>query len=136
MATSMAVSGIFNTLAFSVSGYLFKLLDGKGYQKEIKRHEMAMEKLTKARELWYQNEVLKKDEISRKRQEFIASRAGMETVNRALEELRKITIHNRTFTRLPQLNDYYRPSDKMEHFKHFVVGSAGLASGLVLGTVL
>lgn len=131
---SIAAYGVFNAIAFA--GYLFKLLDGKGYQKEIKHHDLAMEKLTQAREEWYQNEVLKNDEISRKRQELIALRADMRTVDKALDELRKMTIHNRTFTRLPQLNDYYRPSEEMDHYKHLVVGSAGLASGLLLGSVL
>ena len=113
---SVTASGVFNALLFAGAGYLFKLLDGNGYKNEIKRHDLAIEKLTKARELWSQNEVNKKDEISRKRQEFIASRADMKTVSSALDELRKISIHNRTFTRLPQLTDYYQPSDEMEHY--------------------
>ena len=133
---SVVTSGVFNALAFAGAGYLFKLLDGNGYKNEIKRHDLAMEKLTQARELWYQNEVSKKDQISRKRQELIASTADMKTVNSALDKLRKITMHNRTFRRLPQLSDYYKPLDEMEHYKHFVVGSAGLASGLVLGSAL
>ena len=64
------------------------------------------------------------------------ARADMKTVNKVLDELRKITIHNRKFTRLPQLRHYYTPSEEMEHYKHFAIGAFGLGSGLVPGSVL
>ena len=47
---SVAASGLFNALAFAGAGYLFQLLEGKGYQEKTKRHDLAMEKLTPARE--------------------------------------------------------------------------------------
>jgi hypothetical protein len=39
---AMMVGGAFvNAVAFTGSGYLFKALDKHGYEKEIKRHNLA-----------------------------------------------------------------------------------------------
>ena len=79
-------------LAFSGTGYLFRLLDKSGYDTEMKRHNLAMENLSKAREQWYEEEVRKEDEMARKRQELLASRADLSTVNRALDALKKLNV--------------------------------------------
>lgn len=128
--TTVVTSGVFNALAFAGAGYLFN--SGEN-QREIKRHDLAMEKLTQAREIWYQNEVLKKDEIAQKRRELMDSRVDMKSVNSALDALRKIRFENRTFTRRPELRDFYSPSKEMSHYQHFVVGATGLAFGLLIG---
>jgi hypothetical protein len=43
----MIFGAVINVVAFTGSGYLFKLLDNDGYEKEIKRHNLATEKLQK-----------------------------------------------------------------------------------------
>ena len=53
MAASMGGS-LFAALAFSGTGYLFYLLDKGGYDEEVRRHNLAMEHLFKAREAWYE----------------------------------------------------------------------------------
>ena len=45
-----AASGIFNALAFAGAGYLFKMIDRSGYEEEIRRHNLAMEKISEAKE--------------------------------------------------------------------------------------
>ena len=78
----------------------------------MKRHNLAMEHLSKAREQWYEVEVRRKDEIARKRQELLASRADLSTVNRVLDSLRKMNVlyHDgetkRTFHQKPELKDF------------------------------
>ena len=42
---SVAASGVFNAFAFAGAGFLFKYLDKNGYEDEMKRHNLAMEKL-------------------------------------------------------------------------------------------
>ena len=49
---SVAASGIFNALAFAEAGFLFKSLDKNRYEDERKRHNLAMEKLTAAKDKW------------------------------------------------------------------------------------
>jgi hypothetical protein len=37
--TGVAASGVFNALAFAGAGYLFKMIDKGGYEKELRRQE-------------------------------------------------------------------------------------------------
>ena len=131
---------LFAAVAFSGAGYLFHLLD-KGYDTEMKRHNLAMEHLSKVKEQWYE-EVHRKDEIAQKRQELLASRADLSTVNKALDALRRMNVvcnngnTKRTFTQKPELKDFYRPSTKMKHNQNIAMGIVGVGSGLVLGLII
>ena len=44
---SVVAGGLFNAIAFAGAGYVFHKLDKSGYEKEMKRHDEAMEKLSK-----------------------------------------------------------------------------------------
>ena len=88
MAASMGGS-LFAALAFSGTGYLFHLLDKGGYDEEMKKHNLAMEHLSKAREKWYEEEVRQQDALARKRQELLASKQDLSSVNKALDMLKK-----------------------------------------------
>ena len=48
----MVAGGLFNAFAFAGAGYLFKMINSDGYGKELKRHNLAMEELTKAQQAW------------------------------------------------------------------------------------
>ena len=54
------VGGLFNAVAFAGAGFLFSKLNHSGYEKEIKRHNEAMEKLSKDKEIWYQKQMERK----------------------------------------------------------------------------
>ena len=58
MASAVA-SGLFNAVAFSAASFIFGKLSHKDYSQEMKRHNMAVEKLTKAKNEWYEKEVAK-----------------------------------------------------------------------------
>ena len=53
----------FATLSFAGAGYLFKLIDKNGYEKEMERHNRAIEKLTSEKEEFYELEVRNHDKI-------------------------------------------------------------------------
>ena len=101
-----------------------------------------MEHLSKAREQWYEEEVRKKDEMARKRQQLLASKADLSTVNRALDALRKMKVlyddgqTKRTFHKKPELKNFYHPSDKMKHYQNLTMGITSLGSGLLLGLLI
>ena len=133
---SVAAVGVFNALAFAGAGYLFKMIDKNGYEKEMKRHNLAMEELTKAKEKWYENQVEKKNRIQEMRQELSDANADINATNKALENLQKITYKGKTFTREPQTYDYYEPSDEMKEYLHLAVGFAGLVGGWGIHKVL
>ena len=129
---------LFAAFAFSGAGYLFRLIDKNGYSEEIKRHNRAMEDLSRARERWYEEETRRKDEIAEKRQELIETHQDMNMVNKALSGLRNISISfkNKTFTRKPELHDFYRPSSEFKHYEKFVAGTAGAVGGALGGALV
>ena len=45
-----SIQTLFAAVSFSAAGFLFKSLDKNGYEAEIKRHNKALEDLTKAKE--------------------------------------------------------------------------------------
>ena len=55
MASALAADGqsIFAALSFACAGYLFKMFEKNGYEKEIKRHNLVTEVLVKAKEKFY-----------------------------------------------------------------------------------
>ena len=126
---SLAAMGLFNAVAFAGAGFLFSKLNHSGYESEIKRHNEAMEKLSKAKEKWYEDQAKKKDKIEMLRRQASDANADINDTNRALEELRKIT-------REPKLEDYYKPSDEMKEYQLVVVSLMGLGGGWVLYKII
>ena len=128
MASIIAV-GVFNSVAFAGAGFLFSKLNHSGHEIEIKRHNEAMEKLLKAKEKWYEEQVDKKEKIEMLRQQTSDANADTNDTNRALEELRKITIE-------PKLEDYYKPSDEMKEYQLVLVSLMGLGGCWVLYKII
>ena len=58
MASAVA-EGLFNAIAFAGAGYVFRKLKN-GYEKEMERHNNAMERFNKEKEKWYERTVEKK----------------------------------------------------------------------------
>jgi hypothetical protein len=54
---SVIAGGLFNAISFAGAGYLFSKLNKKDYEKEIRRHNLALESLARAKEKWYENEI-------------------------------------------------------------------------------
>ena len=48
----VVAGGLFNAVAFAGAGYVFHKLDKSWYEEEMKRHNEAMEELSKARDEW------------------------------------------------------------------------------------
>lgn len=67
--TGMITGGLFNAVAFAGAGFLFSKLNHTGYSEEANRHNLAIEKLTRDKEAWYEKEVSRKDRIEEKRKE-------------------------------------------------------------------
>ncbi len=72
MASSIAttaVGGLFNAFAFAGAGFLFQKLNKDGYEKETKRHNLAMEKLNEAQQEWNQKDIERLEKAANLRQE-------------------------------------------------------------------
>ena len=129
--SSIVAGGIFNAMAFAGAGFLFSKLNKEGYKDEMRRHNEAMEKLTKAKEEWYERNVARKDRMAQLRLELDDANKDFAETNRALKTLEQATKVDRE----PTIHNFYEPSDEMKKYQYMTMGIAGLASGIV-GTVL
>ena len=130
---SMVVGGLFNAFAFAGAGYLFSKLNHSGYKDEIKRHNLALEHLSEAKQEWYEEEVSRKNKIEEKRHQLVEANKDINTTNAALSALDHLNrvMEKRSQEQEPTLDDYYKPSEEMEGYKVLVMTAAGLGTGLV-----
>ena len=49
----------FAALSFAGAGFLFKMFDSNGYEEEMKRHNLAMQQLQKAKDEFDEKEIKK-----------------------------------------------------------------------------
>ena len=139
--------GLFNAIAFAGAGFLFSKLNHTGYEKEIKRHNEAMEKLSEAKEKWYEEQVKRKEEIERLRQQLSDANADINRTNTALKTLaeaqqREQALNNRVKSlekeyseaseNEPKLEDYYKPSDEMKEYQNVAFFLVGISGGYIV----
>ena len=130
--TNVVSGGIFKAVAFAMDGFLFSKLNKEGYKEEMKRHNEAMEKLTKAKEAWYEREVARKDRMAQLRLELEDANKDFDETNRALKTLEQATKVDRE----PSIHNFYELSDEMKKYQDLTIGVAGVSSGIVSGVVL
>ena len=120
---SVVAGGLFNAVAFAGAGYVFHKLDKKGYEDEMKRHNLAMEQLTAAKEKWYEKTVEKKNKVALLHQQLVDANKDLDATNEALHQLR--TAMEEDIGSEPTIYDYYKPSDEMKTYTDIVVGVTG-----------
>ena len=102
---------------------MFHKLDKNGYEAEMKRHDMAMEKLNREKEKWYERTVEKKNKIAFLRQKLQDANKDLDDVNDALHNLRvALEDLQDQKAREPKLQDYYEPSHEMKRYMDIVTG--------------
>ena len=126
--SSIVAGGIFNAVAFAGAGFLFSKLNNRGYEDEIKRHNKAIEELTKAKETWYEREVARNDRMAQLRLELSDANKDFEETNRALKTLEQASRVDRE----PTIHNFYEPSDEMKKYQDLTIGVVGLATGVVM----
>ena len=131
---SVVGGGLFNAVAFAGAGYVFHKLDKKGYEDEMKRHNLAVEQLQAAREKWYEKTVDKKNKIALLRQKLLDTNKDLDDTNEALHNLR--TVMEENVGPEPTLNDYYEPSDDMKMYTNVVVGVTGSVAGVLASKII
>ena len=136
---SMAAVGIFNALAFAGAGYMFQKFNKDGYEKETRRHDLAMERLNKAQQEWNQKDIERQEKIAKLRQERADASADFGDINKALKDYEKVTelvYEGKKFTRKPHTWDFYDPSDEMKEYMTIAIGSMGLVGGWTGGKII
>ena len=132
--------GLFNAVAFAGAGFLFSKLNHTGYEKEIKRHNEAMEKLSEAKEKWYEEQVKRKEEIEKLRQQLSDANADINRTNMSLKTLAEMNNrvkslekeYNTAVENEPKLEDYCKESDEMKEYKMTSFSIVGIGTGYVV----
>ncbi len=122
----MVAGGIFNAFAFAGAGYLFKMINSDGYGKEIKRHNLAMEQLARARQEWNQKEIKQRRKQLELRQERSDANEDFKETNKSLKDYKTLVFDGKKFTREPHIWDFYNPSDEIKEYMTLAVGTIGL----------
>ena len=123
----------FAALSFAGAGYLFQLVDKNGYEKEMERHDRAVEKLGSTTEKFNELEVRKHDRVQELRQKLYDANADLNATDKALDELRKIQSTAKLLEyQEPKLEDYYKPSDEMKEYQYLTSGIIGASAGYIL----
>ena len=132
---SVVAGGLFNAIAFAGAGYVFHKLDKNGYEKEMKRHNEAMEKLSEEKEKWYEKTVEKKNKRALLRQKLLDANKDLDQGNEALHNLRA-AMEELEEDKEPTINDYYKPSNEMKMYMNVVTGVIGSVSGFLVTKLL
>ncbi len=80
---SIVAGGLFNAVAFAGAGYLFQKFNKNGYGEEVRRHNLALERLEKARQEWNQKDIERREKMEALRQEKKEADADFEKINKA-----------------------------------------------------
>ena len=112
---------------------MFHKLDKNAYEKEMERHDRAMEKLSKKKEKWYESTVGKKNKIALLRQKLQDANKDLDDANDALHNLRTAMedLQDQE-AREPKLQDYYEPPDEMKRYMDIVTGVIGSVGGFLI----
>ena len=133
------IGGLFKAVAFAGAGFLFSKLNHTGYEKEIKRHNEALEKLQKDKEKWYEKQVKRKEEIEKLRQRLSDAIADINRTNMSFKTLREM---NNCVKSLGQeyswkLQKYYTTSEnepkfEMKEYQNVAFFLVGISGGFIV----
>ena len=127
------VGGLFNAVAFAGAGFLFSKLNHTGYEKEIKRHNLALEKLAKDKQIWYGSQMKRKEEMERLRMELSDANADINQTNKSLENLAKMeNKYKKLQENEPKLENYYKPSKEMKEYQNVAFLLTGITGGFLI----
>ena len=126
--------GYLTPLLLKVPVTFFHKLDKKGHEDEMKRHNLAMEQLTAAKEKWYEKTVEKKNKIALLPLRLNDANKDLDSTNEALHNIRMAM--DEYIGPEPTLDDYYEPSDDMKMYTNVVVGVMGSVAGVLASKLL
>ena len=120
---------VMNALAFSGTNFLFSKFTDHG-EKEHKRHDLALEKLQRARDEWNKDRMKRLDFINKRLREKNEARVYINNVDEAmLEYYRVFAKQIKPMPPEPQLSDFYHPSEVQKNGELlFVAVGTGIAT--------
>ena len=111
--------------------FLFSQFDHKNYRAEQHRHDLAVKKLTEARNKFFEDETLRKDKMARLELEKKKASSDFAYTTKLFVEQLQLQKEQEAAVE-PKLTDYYEPSDEFKNYQFAATGLIGLASGATL----
>ena len=131
---ALQVAGtVFAAVSFSTANLMFKYIDPTDYSKESHRHNMAMEKFAKEHGAWSRQNILNEEKIKHFELEKHNANINFNITNKNLEYLKK--NEQVLLRKEPKFTHYYKPSEKMQKYKHAASGILGFGAAYG-GTIL
>ena len=120
---------VVNALAFSGTNFVFSRLTNQGAE-ELKRHDLALENLEKARDRWNEDRMKRLDLINKRLHERNEAWAYINNLDKAMLEFYRVFAKQRKpLPPEPELSDFYHPSETQKSSKLlFVVAGTGIAT--------
>ena len=113
-----------NALAFGSTNFVFSRLTDHGAE-ERKRHDLALEKLQRARDEWNRNRMKRLDFMNKRLREKNETKTYINNV----EYYRVFAKKIKPLPREPELSDFYHPSENQKNGELlFVVVGTGIAT--------
>ena len=121
--------GVVNALAFSGTNFVFSRLTNHG-EEEQKRHDLALERLQRARDEWNKDQMKGLDFIHKRPPEKNEARVDINNVDQAmLEYYRVFAKQIKPLPPEPQLSNFYHPSEAQKSGELlFVAVGTGIAT--------
>ena len=118
-----------NALDFSSTNFVFNRLTDHG-QEERKRHDLALEKLQRARDKWNMHRMKRLDFMNKRLREKNEARTYINNIDEVmLEYYRAFGKQIKPLPTEPQLSDFYHPSEAQKNDELlFVTVGTGLAT--------
>ena len=108
----MMVGGaVVNALAFSGSNYMFSKLNN---DEEKRRHNIAMEQLSKAEDAYEQQRIAQLDFINERLRLQGHAKHTFNNVDEAIQEYYLVTGKQLQQSSPPQFSDFYQPTEKQK----------------------
>ena len=115
---------VVNALAFSGNNFFFSRLTDHGAE-ERKRHDLALEKLQRARDEWNRNRMKRLDFMNKRLREKNETKTYINNV----EYYRVFAKKTKPLPREPELSDFYHPSENQKNGELlFVAVGRGIAT--------
>ena len=129
----MIGGALVNALSFSGSSYLFHMIDKNAAATEMKRHNIAMEKLNRAN-IEYEkqrNDIL--DFVNKEIKKENEAISEFKEVDDALKLYNHMHPTQRiNLMKKPQLADYYTPSSSMRNYEYLFIIGGLIFTGIIV----
>ena len=114
-------SSVFSAMAFGGANVALSTLTDHGAKKR-KRHDLAEEKLQRARDKWNEDQMKRLDFINKRLREKNETRAYIDNVDEAmLEYYRVFAKEIKPLPPEPQLSDFYHPSEVQKMMNYYLL---------------